>query len=56
MKFTFVETGVFTSVASRHATDEELRCLQCELLENPEKGTLLRGGVGIRKVRMAIGN
>lgn len=30
--------------------------MQCELIESPDKGDLIRGTGGLRKIRMATGN
>jgi len=48
----FCELPSFTKTYSDIATDEELLELQMELCENPEKGELVRGTGGARKVRM----
>ena len=37
------------------ATDDELKALQVELIAQPEKGDLIQGTGGLRKVRMATG-
>jgi hypothetical protein len=52
---TFVETPLFTRQLSEWVTDEEYRSFQRELLEDPERGDLLVGCRGLRKVRMALG-
>lgn len=49
----FVETSVFTKQIKALATDDELRALQTELIAQPEKGDLIQGTGGLRKVRMA---
>jgi hypothetical protein len=51
----FVETSVFTRQIKALATDDELRALQTELIAQPEKGDLIQGTGGLRKVRMATG-
>lgn len=48
---TFIETAVFTKKASL-ITDETLRTLQIELCENPEKGDVIEGTGGLRKIRV----
>lgn len=53
MQFTFVETEVFTRRIKHLRLEEDLRSLQLELLENPERGVLDPGTGGIRKVRMS---
>ncbi|MES2264616.1 MAG: type II toxin-antitoxin system RelE/ParE family toxin [Pseudomonadota bacterium] len=52
----FIETPTFADLISDLATEEEYRALQNELIVNPEAGDLVRGGGGIRKIRMATGN
>lgn len=50
----FIETATFTSQITKLASDEEQREFQNVLVANPDAGDLIRGGGGIRKVRMAI--
>jgi hypothetical protein len=50
----FVETTAFTRRIREHGLDDDLRELQEELLENPEKGALDPGTGGLRKVRMRV--
>jgi len=52
----FIETSLFTRQIREIATDDELKTLQCELIGTPEKGDLIQGTGGLRKVRMATGN
>jgi hypothetical protein len=50
----FVETPIFTRQASGGLfSDTDLRELQEELLKNPNKGVLIAGSGGLRKIRMA---
>lgn len=50
----FIETPTFTKQASGGLfTDEELKQLQTELLQNPNKGDLIAGSGGLRKIRLA---
>jgi hypothetical protein len=56
MQIQFVEWGSFTKKLARIATDAELLKLQDELLANPEKGDVIPGAGGARKVRMATGH
>lgn len=49
----FIETTVFTRTILALLSDDEYRLLQTELMENPERGDLIRQGGGIRKVRFA---
>jgi hypothetical protein len=52
MRFTFVETEVFTRRISRFRLEEDLRVLQVDLLQDPQAGALDPGTGGLRKVRM----
>lgn len=52
----FIETSIFTKQIQSLATDDELQQLQKELIAQPEKGSLIQGTGGLRKVRMAVGN
>lgn len=52
----FIETLMFTRQIKEIATDEELRELQAVLIESPNKGNLIQGTGGLRKIRMATGN
>ena len=49
----FIETPVFTRLVTVLLSDDEYRKLQSELLRNPERGDLIKGGGGIRKLRFA---
>lgn len=46
-----IETPVFTKKVISLLTNEEYRNLQNELILNPEKGKIIRGSGGLRKVR-----
>ena len=50
----FVETLTFTRLIMNLLTDDGYRLLQNVLVEDPERGTLIRGGGGIRKLRYAL--
>jgi hypothetical protein len=52
----FIETTIFTKRIQTHMDDEALRQLQIELVLEPEKGSLIRGGGGLRKIRVADKN
>ncbi|MBT0726846.1 type II toxin-antitoxin system RelE/ParE family toxin [Rosenbergiella australiborealis] len=52
----FIETSLFTRQIRAIATDSELKDLQSELIESPDKGDLITGTGGLRKIRMATGN
>ena len=49
----FIETSVFTRQITDLTTDDDYALFQQRLSEEPEKGDLLVGGSGVRKVRMA---
>lgn len=49
----FIETPTFTRLIAALASDDELKELQSELIAQPEKGDLIQGTGGLRKVRMA---
>ena len=49
----FVETPTFTRLVTTLLADEEYRALQQDLLSNPARGALIKGGGGIRKLRFA---
>lgn len=51
-----IETSFFTRQISELLDDEEYRRFQAELAANPAAGALIRGGGGIRKVRVAVGS
>ena len=50
----FVETPTFTRMVTALLTDEEYRGLQTTLADDPERGALIWGGGGIRKIRCAM--
>lgn len=50
----FIETPTFTRLILELLPDDEYRQLQIELMENPERGDLIKQGGGIRKVRFAL--
>jgi hypothetical protein len=49
----FIETPTFTRMITELLADDEYRGLQNELVEDPERGDLIKGGGGIRKLRYA---
>lgn len=51
----FIETPTFTRQIKELATDDELMALQHELIADPERGVLIKGTGGLRKVRMGLG-
>ena len=50
----FIETPTFTRMVTALLSDDEYRELQNELVEDPARGDLIKGGGGIRKLRYAI--
>lgn len=50
----YIETTIFTKKILEIGTDEELRNLQNELSQTPEKGNIIEGTGGLRKIRIAI--
>ena len=50
----FIETPTFTRLVTELLSDDAYRELQTELAENPERGDLIKGGGGIRKLRHAM--
>ena len=49
----FIETPTFTRMVTALLSDEEYRDLQVELADDPERGAVIKGGGGIRKMRYA---
>jgi hypothetical protein len=49
----FIETSIFTRQILELLTDAEYRALQCSLWERPDRGILIKGSGGIRKIRVA---
>lgn len=53
MKATFFELTPFRNGLSSYLTDEQYRALQVELMNNPDKGDVIKHTGGLRKVRLA---
>ncbi|SRR5258706_15800099 len=51
-----VETSVFTRQITALLSDEEYLRFQYQLAANPEIGSVIKGGGGIRKIRVAVGS
>ena len=51
----FIETSIFTRMVTELLSDEKYRELQGNLVDNPERGNVVKGGGGIRKLRHATG-
>jgi hypothetical protein len=54
VRLAFVESRAFTEGLRLLASDEAYRAFQNELQDNPEKGDLIQGACGVRKVRMRL--
>jgi len=52
--FSFVETQLFSQLAPRYLSDEEIAQLQAELAGNPEVGVVIPGTGGVRKMRWGL--
>ena len=50
----FIETPTFTRLLTALLSDDEYRGLQNELVQDPARGDLIKGGGGIRKLRYAV--
>ena len=51
-----IETSVFTKQITALLSGEEYRGFQSRLAANPGLGALIKGGGGIRKIRVAVGS
>jgi len=49
----FIETPIFTRLVTELLTDDEYRLFQLVLAEYPERGDLIQGSHGLRKIRVA---
>ncbi|MCI8602299.1 MAG: type II toxin-antitoxin system RelE/ParE family toxin [Oscillospiraceae bacterium] len=55
MNRTFIMTPQFDKQWEKMGlTDNDLHCLQLEILENPKVGTVIQGTGGLRKMRFAL--
>ncbi len=50
----FIETPTFMKQITSLMSDDTYKDLQAELIRNPEKGSLIVGGGGIRKIRWSL--
>ena len=55
MKIGFTESTRFSRKLPLIATDSEYQVLQSELRADPERGVVIPGAGGTRKIRLAIG-
>jgi len=53
VRLVFLETSIFTRQIAALLPDEELTALQWALMSDPERGDLIRGSGGLRKLRWA---
>ncbi len=51
MKLVFFETPLFTQLLPTYLDDQEYKALQLVLLESPQRGDLMPGTSGFRKLR-----
>ncbi len=51
-----IETSTFTRQITALLSDEDYGEFQSRLAANPDLGTLIKGGGGIRKIRVAVGS
>jgi mRNA-degrading endonuclease RelE of RelBE toxin-antitoxin system len=51
-----IETSIFTRQITALLGDDEYGEFQSRIAANPEIGVLIRGGAGLRKVRVAVGS
>ena len=51
-----IETSTFTKQITALLSDEEYGEFQSRLAANPRLGPLIKGGGGIRKIRVAVGS
>jgi hypothetical protein len=52
MRKIFIETGEFSEWVRAYLADDDLAAMQCELLADPEKGVVMPGCGGLRKLRI----
>src|SRR6516164_6503716 len=53
MRKTFIESAEFTEWVRAYLTDDDLATMQRDLLADPEKGEVIPGCGGLRKLRVA---
>ncbi len=49
--FSFIETKLFSRLLGEYLSDDEYALLQNALIETPERGALVPGSGGVRKLR-----
>jgi mRNA-degrading endonuclease RelE of RelBE toxin-antitoxin system len=53
MRYTFIETSLFSRVLPDYWSDEEYREFQAHLAARPDAGDVIQGAGGLRKIRWA---
>ena len=53
-RITFIETKIFSKRIAGLISDDEFAEFQAELVQNPEKGPVIEGTGGLRKVRWKL--
>jgi hypothetical protein len=51
--FSFIETKLFSRLLSEYLTDDEYALLQAALADAPDRGAVVPGSGGVRKLRWA---
>lgn len=51
MLFSFIETHLFARLRDQYLSDDGYAQLQAALMESPERGPVVRGSGGVRKLR-----
>src|SRR5258706_13624877 len=51
--FSFIETKLFSRLLREYLTDDEYALLQGELMKSQERGAIIPGSGGVRKLRWA---
>ena len=52
----FIETPYFSELLPNYLSDDEYRSLQVLLIERPERGVIIQGTGGVRKIRFKMRN
>jgi len=52
--YTFIETRLFTHLLGRYLSDDEYAELQLQLAADPERGAVVPGSGGVRKLRWGV--
>ena len=53
LMFSFIETKLFSRLLSEYLTDDEYTLLQAALADAPDRGAVVPGSGGVRKLRWA---